>query len=170
MLPWSAAAEQEAEPVVVEVAEPEPEALDVLDHEVRALGRCVREPGAVPAQDRCLPAADRLREPGQLGHVAVGAVLVERHESPAAVEHVRGGEALAQELLGEIGGAHFAVGVAGIEVGQHPREARWAESFVACQQTPPDPVERDRKSTRLNSSHVKISYAVFCLKKKTQTT
>src|SRR5690606_41498210 len=26
--------------------------------------------------------------------------------------------------------------------------------------------ERDRKSTRLNSSHVKISYAVFCLKKK----
>src|SRR5436309_7588525 len=28
---------------------------------------------------------------------------------------------------------------------------------------------RDRKSTRLNSSHVKISYAVFCLKKKTKT-
>src|SRR5690606_40761256 len=28
----------------------------------------------------------------------------------------------------------------------------------------------DRKSTRLNSSHVKISYAVFCLKKKTSTT
>src|SRR5690606_40949741 len=28
----------------------------------------------------------------------------------------------------------------------------------------------DRKSTRLNSSHVKISYAVFCLKKKTTAT
>src|SRR2546427_11813312 len=27
-------------------------------------------------------------------------------------------------------------------------------------------VERDRKSTRLNSSHSQISYAVFCLKKK----
>ena len=26
--------------------------------------------------------------------------------------------------------------------------------------------EEDRKSTRLNSSHVEISYAVFCLKKK----
>src|SRR5690349_23102334 len=26
--------------------------------------------------------------------------------------------------------------------------------------------QRDRKSTRLNSSHVEISYAVFCLKKK----
>src|SRR5690625_5643320 len=29
--------------------------------------------------------------------------------------------------------------------------------------------EGDRKSTRLNSSHVAISYAVFCLKKKNQT-
>src|SRR5699024_11984128 len=27
-------------------------------------------------------------------------------------------------------------------------------------------IKRDRKSTRLNSSHVSISYAVFCLKKK----
>src|SRR5438067_7455087 len=27
----------------------------------------------------------------------------------------------------------------------------------------------DRKSTRLNSSHVSISYAVFCLKKKTKS-
>src|SRR5436309_12619642 len=29
-----------------------------------------------------------------------------------------------------------------------------------------DRARQDRKSTRLNSSHVKISYAVFCLKKK----
>src|SRR5438309_8491812 len=29
---------------------------------------------------------------------------------------------------------------------------------------------RDRKSTRLNSSHSSISYAVFCLKKKKKTT
>src|SRR5690606_39846689 len=29
-----------------------------------------------------------------------------------------------------------------------------------------DALSEDRKSTRLNSSHVKISYAVFCLKKK----
>src|SRR3712207_8280174 len=28
------------------------------------------------------------------------------------------------------------------------------------------PLVRDRKSTRLNSSHANISYAVFCLKKK----
>src|SRR3712207_8100340 len=30
--------------------------------------------------------------------------------------------------------------------------------------------DRDRKSTRLNSSHANISYAVFCLKKKQNTT
>src|SRR5204862_7984078 len=43
-----------------------------------------------------------------------------------------------------------------------------------CERAWPDPagpfarhgVRRDRKSTRLNSSHVEISYAVFCLKKK----
>src|SRR5437773_4525885 len=29
--------------------------------------------------------------------------------------------------------------------------------------------DRDRKSTRLNSSHITISYAVFCLKKKNDT-
>src|SRR6266480_6918566 len=34
---------------------------------------------------------------------------------------------------------------------------------------PPVPRGRDRKSTRLNSSHMSISYAVFCLKKKNNT-
>src|SRR5690606_41232311 len=33
-------------------------------------------------------------------------------------------------------------------------------------ETPAEFPRQDRKSTRLNSSHVKISYAVFCLKKK----
>src|SRR5699024_11637659 len=41
---------------------------------------------------------------------------------------------------------------------EHPGETFDVSPFV-------DP--RDRKSTRLNSSHVSISYAVFCLKKKT---
>src|SRR2546430_1342485 len=35
--------------------------------------------------------------------------------------------------------------------------------------TRPGMSPRDRKSTRLNSSHSQISYAVFCLKKKTET-
>src|SRR5699024_12556081 len=38
-----------------------------------------------------------------------------------------------------------------------------------CFNSPGNPsIGVDRKSTRLNSSHVSISYAVFCLKKKTQ--
>src|SRR3712207_7074387 len=36
--------------------------------------------------------------------------------------------------------------------------------------SPYSPWVRDRKSTRLNSSHANISYAVFCLKKKKHTT
>src|SRR5690554_7146655 len=36
--------------------------------------------------------------------------------------------------------------------------------YIVCDS--PAGIEQDRKSTRLNSSHVRISYAVFCLKKK----
>src|SRR3989454_6780166 len=36
------------------------------------------------------------------------------------------------------------------------------------QTAPPAQMGTDRKSTRLNSSHLVISYAVFCLKKKTK--
>src|SRR5688572_31554391 len=38
----------------------------------------------------------------------------------------------------------------------------------ACQVNQRTTPDRDRKSTRLNSSHSQISYAVFCLKKKKQ--
>src|SRR5690349_23671700 len=41
------------------------------------------------------------------------------------------------------------------------RPRRPAQAGAAAQRA-----GRDRKSTRLNSSHVEISYAVFCLKKK----
>src|SRR5207249_7488718 len=37
---------------------------------------------------------------------------------------------------------------------------------TARERRPAATVHADRKSTRLNSSHVSISYAVFCLKKK----
>src|SRR3712207_7449480 len=37
---------------------------------------------------------------------------------------------------------------------------------LARRQADPPVAVRDRKSTRLNSSHANISYAVFCLKKK----
>src|SRR5437868_12533156 len=54
---------------------------------------------------------------------------------------------------------------AGKLIGSDPVAVRRAKAlelgFHAC-------VDPDRKSTRLNSSHVSISYAVFCLKKKKQ--
>src|SRR5690606_41742312 len=43
---------------------------------------------------------------------------------------------------------------------------QWWFARAAAYPRAPSARRSDRKSTRLNSSHVKISYAVFCLKKK----
>src|SRR5699024_12528215 len=45
------------------------------------------------------------------------------------------------------------------------KNALWDENTLKDKSSLTDAI-RDRKSTRLNSSHVSISYAVFCLKKK----
>src|SRR2546430_4869612 len=45
-------------------------------------------------------------------------------------------------------------------------EAGRAEESAAAEEEAAGSEEIDRKSTRLNSSHSQISYAVFCLKKK----
>src|SRR5256884_3470004 len=47
------------------------------------------------------------------------------------------------------------------------RRPRRIQTAVAIFKQPPHAWWKDRKSTRLNSSHGYISYAVFCLKKKT---
>src|SRR2546427_9572246 len=65
---------------------------------------------------------------------------------------------------------------------QEPRanRARWGDRLMERTglgrglteedvQTAAETCTRDRKSTRLNSSHSQISYAVFCLKKKTSS-
>src|SRR3712207_8358721 len=49
-----------------------------------------------------------------------------------------------------------------LEVGEEPRQAALDTGAEGRQVR----VGQDRKSTRLNSSHANISYAVFCLKKK----
>src|SRR2546429_6356739 len=46
------------------------------------------------------------------------------------------------------------------------RRASLPEAAVTTLRSGPQRGDRDRKSTRLNSSHGYISYAVFCLKKK----
>src|SRR5258708_29268956 len=55
---------------------------------------------------------------------------------------------------------------AGVHV--HPRSPAGVDSALARRSEGrlPRKSDRDRKSTRLNSSHQIISYAVFCLKKK----
>src|SRR5687768_18283061 len=75
----------------------------------------------------------------------------------------------------------FRSGSIRTDVSVHPwssvRIKRMFGGGVACACVSPAPkgraaerrTRRDRKSTRLNSSHGYISYAVFCLKKKKQT-
>src|SRR5690625_6187436 len=70
-------------------------------------------------------------------------------------DQVRGG------VLGQL---HPHLGMAGMDGGDHTGQETRAHAGVAADHHPP--AQRDRKSTRLNSSHVAISYAVFCLKKK----
>src|SRR2546430_13636156 len=66
-------------------------------------------------------------------------------------------------------------------IGLSPRLANWLQPVVQVVASFPAPIlfpilliamraVGDRKSTRLNSSHSQISYAVFCLKKKKQYT
>src|SRR3712207_7189677 len=77
----------------------------------------------------------------------------------------RSDAALAQRLHGHLDVRHR----------RHPAGEREVDALVEAgrgQQQPGDDlrglarVHGDRKSTRLNSSHANISYAVFCLKKK----
>src|SRR5207248_10050987 len=72
------------------------------------------------------------------------------------VEHQRG-PGLGQRIFG-----HRASGV-GLEQRELRRQAR---GILVRRHLEPVAGDGDRKSTRLNSSHRTISYAVFCLKKK----
>src|SRR5207253_10486091 len=60
---------------------------------------------------------------------------------------------------------HDALPICSTRSGVRPRAKRKA-SWGSQARTARYPSWRDRKSTRLNSSHVATSYAVFCLKKK----
>src|SRR5690606_39585616 len=81
--------------------------------------------------------------------------------SQQAVDQVQLVAGLAEPVLRPAAG--HVVAVLQIDLEQ-PFEAESAR--LAVHERDVVDVERDRKSTRLNSSHVKISYAVFCLKKK----
>src|SRR3712207_6919335 len=71
------------------------------------------------------------------------------------------GRVLDDEMHG-MSGRVLVTGGAGF-IGSHIAEAYLRAGWDVT-------ILEDRKSTRLNSSHANISYAVFCLKKKTTTT
>src|SRR5256885_7413913 len=60
--------------------------------------------------------------------------------------------------------------ISGLGTGPELNEGMPRDAWSRLAEAPPGPAPgegiRDRKSTRLNSSHLVISYAVFCLKKK----
>src|SRR5437870_7538523 len=71
------------------------------------------------------------------------------------VQQIEGERVLAEQVVVHHERPHQVVGAQQVEAAGHLRALE-----VAAR------VHLDRKSTRLNSSHVAISYAVFCLKKK----
>src|SRR5690625_6663532 len=77
---------------------------------------------------------------------------------------------IATNFLGQNTGAIMATEALYMEMWAQCATAMYgyAASAGAAAQLAPfaTPTQKDRKSTRLNSSHVAISYAVFCLKKK----
>src|SRR3712207_7841372 len=78
---------------------------------------------------------------------------------------------LFRSVLDRRAGGHAGVGhddvhaAEAVDGGGERRGHRLLAGDVAAHGQP-GVAERDRKSTRLNSSHANISYAVFCLKKK----
>src|SRR5688572_32331627 len=78
-------------------------------------------------------------------------IVRDRHVARTRVEQMRG-------AIGRVGDANAQAG-AGLE-------DRDVDGSSCLLQALKHQDRRDRKSTRLNSSHSQISYAVFCLKKK----
>src|SRR5690606_39712069 len=95
----------------------------------------------------------------------VGRVIVVFARGSAAIDRtgLRGRRAAGQRQGQRQGLCRFRAGApAEGSRAHHDRHV----SSIACGAASCSWVISDRKSTRLNSSHVKISYAVFCLKKK----
>src|SRR3989454_9083179 len=120
---------------------------------------------------------DRVAGRGQprahLGHEPVAHADVESAgEAGAGIEDV---SALEQEAQGQLASRARAnappskepVGRSGFTPRRGRRDGRRSSTGGASRRrTPAVSSTSDRKSTRLNSSHLVISYAVFCLKKK----
>src|SRR5690606_31155156 len=151
------AEERVAENAALEAAKSERkaarEARDAAKAEVVRLSGIVDDPEAEPGRKE----AAESKLPGARGALkaAEDALTARKADVEKAQEDLDAdSEALAALR------ARLAVTVQG-------RDAACSDPDTGAAPEPSDD-EEDRKSTRLNSSHVKISYAVFCLKKKKQ--
>src|SRR3989449_4566256 len=118
--------------------------------------------------------AAQLRRPGHAFQQVIGerggfdrgnADAVEAGHGLQPADHVRQRESLAPVPADvDAGHNHFVVPSRHEALGFPDDLLRAAAAFVPAGER--DDAEGDRKSTRLNSSHGYISYAVFCLKKK----
>src|SRR6266849_511954 len=101
------------------------------------------------------------KEQSKLGNVADSRERLVRGALAARNVHREGRTQLAAGVAAVVIAALVIATFAYVRNGIGP--ARHAPPVPASS---PTPLSRDRKSTRLNSSHEWISYAVFCLKKK----
>src|SRR5207249_8905467 len=98
--------------------------------------------------------------------------LRQNHQSELFVEGGGGGdgEFCGNALGGRLAGAGDRLAAADPDLHRARDDTANAvvvnQAQVAVAQSERNGLRRDRESTRLNSSHVSISYAVFCLKKK----
>src|SRR3712207_7952819 len=97
-----------------------------------------------PPRSTLFPCTTRFRSPSDITHLRDGAPFPRRETPPRK---------------GPIGGP----GEARIRLGQ--KESEMTEKSKKARGIKLAAASLDRKSTRLNSSHANISYAVFCLKK-----
>src|SRR2546430_5662410 len=114
------------------------------------------EAQTLPHQVAELDADGILRGAGAPGAVALHPRVPARADIPDRARAGQLGERVAGEAVGPVDGA-----LGGVAAADLPAAARLHVEVAG-----EDPRPLDRKSTRLNSSHSQISYAVFCLKKK----
>ena len=151
------------------------EALDPQGHDIAGNQEARRPaPGADPRRKRGLARAQR---PLQQRDVARAQQLREPPPERAVIDQFARSKSTVANALMELGReieliqrhkAEDDLAVAGASIlARHEFVQKIAELSEKTGKTLP---KGDRKSTRLNSSHKPISYAVFCLKKKKKTT
>src|SRR5690606_11116078 len=96
--------------------------------------------------------------------VGAAAVLLDEAESLFRVEPLHGAGSHGDLLLLGAKPKSAPCGFRVADIGPHPEKTGKQKMHLRIRTVRCTQVFIDRKSTRLNSSHVKISYAVFCLK------